>query len=90
MTCSFIRNPEEIPWGKVEAEYVVESTGVFTDKDKAAAHLKVCYKYPIDTFMIIYVIIMFSLILVDVSSTYFGHSCLVYVRSLIHYFHKGH
>lgn len=37
----FIRNPEEIPWGEAGAEYVVESTGVFTDKDKAAAHLKV-------------------------------------------------
>ncbi|KAL3501059.1 hypothetical protein ACH5RR_035508 [Cinchona calisaya] len=35
-----IRNPEEIPWGAAGAEYVVESTGVFTDKDKAAAHLK--------------------------------------------------
>ncbi|KAF5954970.1 hypothetical protein HYC85_007826 [Camellia sinensis] len=36
------RNPEEILWGEVGAEYVVESMGVFTDKDKAAAHLKVC------------------------------------------------
>ncbi|KHG23352.1 Glyceraldehyde-3-phosphate dehydrogenase-2C cytosolic [Gossypium arboreum] len=35
-----IKNPEEIPWGEAGAEYVVESTGVFTDKDKAAAHLK--------------------------------------------------
>ncbi|KZV24852.1 glyceraldehyde-3-phosphate dehydrogenase, cytosolic-like [Dorcoceras hygrometricum] len=35
------RNPEEIPWADAGAEYVVESTGVFTDKDKAAAHLKV-------------------------------------------------
>ncbi|CAK9137378.1 unnamed protein product [Ilex paraguariensis] len=35
-----IRNPEEIPWGETGAEFVVESTGVFTDKDKAAAHLK--------------------------------------------------
>lgn len=35
------RNPEEIPWGEAGAEFVVESTGVFTDKDKAAAHLKV-------------------------------------------------
>ncbi|KAG8383270.1 hypothetical protein BUALT_Bualt05G0167100 [Buddleja alternifolia] len=33
-------NPEEIPWGEAGAEFVVESTGVFTDKDKAAAHLK--------------------------------------------------
>ncbi|CAI9111525.1 OLC1v1011768C1 [Oldenlandia corymbosa var. corymbosa] len=35
------RNPEEIPWGEAGADFVVESTGVFTDKDKAAAHLKV-------------------------------------------------
>ena len=35
-----VRNPEEIPWGEAGAEYVVESTGVFTDQDKAAAHLK--------------------------------------------------
>ncbi|KAK1319682.1 Glyceraldehyde-3-phosphate dehydrogenase GAPC2, cytosolic [Acorus calamus] len=36
-----VRNPEEIPWAETGAEFVVESTGVFTDKDKAAAHLKV-------------------------------------------------
>ncbi|KAJ6339637.1 hypothetical protein OIU77_007559 [Salix suchowensis] len=35
-----VRNPEEIPWGETGAEYIVEATGVFTDKDKAAAHLK--------------------------------------------------
>ncbi|KAK4350645.1 hypothetical protein RND71_029958 [Anisodus tanguticus] len=35
------RNPEEIPWAQTGADYIVESTGVFTDKDKAAAHLKV-------------------------------------------------
>ncbi|KAG6536619.1 hypothetical protein ZIOFF_001677 [Zingiber officinale] len=34
-------NPEEIPWAETGAEFVVESTGVFTDKDKATAHLKV-------------------------------------------------
>ncbi|KAL7215463.1 hypothetical protein ACSBR1_027599 [Camellia fascicularis] len=40
------RNPEEILWGEVGAEYVVESMGVFTDKDKAAAHLKVVISAP--------------------------------------------
>ena len=31
---------DEIPWGSVGAEYVCESTGVFTEVDKASAHLK--------------------------------------------------
>lgn len=33
-TCCFYRNPAEIPWGEVGADYVVESTGVFTTKEK--------------------------------------------------------
>jgi glyceraldehyde 3-phosphate dehydrogenase len=33
-------NPEEIPWGACGADYVVESTGVFTAHEKAALHLK--------------------------------------------------
>jgi len=32
--------PEEIPWGEVGADYVVESTGLFTTTEKAQAHLK--------------------------------------------------
>ena len=32
--------PSEIPWGEVGAEYVVESSGVFTTTEKAEAHLK--------------------------------------------------
>ena len=35
-----LRNPEELPWGKLGADYVVESTGLFTDADGAGKHLK--------------------------------------------------
>ncbi len=33
------RNPADIPWGKIGAEYVVESTGLFLTKEKAQAHI---------------------------------------------------
>ena len=33
------KDPSQIPWGKIAAEYVVESTGVFTSTDKASAHI---------------------------------------------------
>ncbi|MEF9853898.1 MAG: type I glyceraldehyde-3-phosphate dehydrogenase [Hydrogenoanaerobacterium sp.] len=34
------REPANIPWGKCGAEYVVESTGVFTTIETASAHIK--------------------------------------------------
>eukprot|EP00883_Tetradesmus_obliquus_P008902 jgi/Sobl393_1/19652/SZX72485.1 len=33
-------DPTQIPWGQVGADYVVESTGVFTTIDKCQAHIK--------------------------------------------------
>eukprot|EP00796_Vickermania_ingenoplastis_P006032 gene6034-4334_t len=34
------RNPADLPWGKLGVEYVIESTGLFTDKAKAEGHIK--------------------------------------------------
>lgn len=38
--CSAIRNPEELPWGAMGVDVVLECTGIFTDAAKAGAHLK--------------------------------------------------
>ncbi|MEM7726105.1 MAG: type I glyceraldehyde-3-phosphate dehydrogenase [Cyanobacteria bacterium P01_A01_bin.45] len=37
--CVSIRNPAELPWKEKGADYVVESTGLFTTYDSASAHL---------------------------------------------------
>lgn len=34
------RNPEDLKWDEAGAEYVIEATGFFTSKEKAAMHLK--------------------------------------------------
>jgi glyceraldehyde 3-phosphate dehydrogenase len=39
------RDPKEIAWGAVGAEYVVESTGLFLTKEKAQAHIEAGAKY---------------------------------------------
>lgn len=38
--CLSVRNPAELPWGKLGADYVVESTGLFTDYEGASKHLQ--------------------------------------------------
>ena len=35
-----VRNPTELPWGDLGVDLVVESTGLFTARDKAAMHLE--------------------------------------------------
>jgi glyceraldehyde 3-phosphate dehydrogenase len=34
------KDPSAIPWGKAGADFVIESTGVFTSQEKASLHLK--------------------------------------------------
>ncbi|EFA73408.1 type I glyceraldehyde-3-phosphate dehydrogenase [Cylindrospermopsis raciborskii CENA303] len=38
--CVSVRNPAELPWGKLGVDYVVESTGLFTDFAGAESHLQ--------------------------------------------------
>ena len=35
-----MKRPEEIPWAACGAEYIVESSGVYTTLETASAHLK--------------------------------------------------
>ena len=37
--CVSVRNPSDLPWSKVGADYVVESTGLFTDYAGAEGHI---------------------------------------------------
>jgi glyceraldehyde 3-phosphate dehydrogenase len=37
--CVSVRNPEELPWKQYGVEYVLESTGIFTNYEGAAKHL---------------------------------------------------
>ncbi|WP_301186891.1 type I glyceraldehyde-3-phosphate dehydrogenase [uncultured Alistipes sp.] len=39
------KNPADLKWNEVEAEYVVESTGLFLTEEKAQAHLAAGAKY---------------------------------------------
>jgi glyceraldehyde 3-phosphate dehydrogenase len=34
-----VREPKELPWGDLAVDVVIESTGIFTSRDAAAAHL---------------------------------------------------
>jgi glyceraldehyde 3-phosphate dehydrogenase len=33
------RDPKALPWGELGVDVVIESTGLFTDRDKAAQHI---------------------------------------------------
>ena len=35
-----VRNPDELPWGDLGVDVVIESTGVFTSRDGAARHME--------------------------------------------------
>ena len=38
--CQSERNPGDLPWNKMNIDYVIESTGLFTTSEKAEEHLK--------------------------------------------------
>ncbi len=40
ISCTSERNPADLPWGKLNVDYVIESTGLFTTSEKAKEHLQ--------------------------------------------------
>ena len=38
--CLSEKNPSDLPWSDLKINYVIESTGLFTDSERAAEHLK--------------------------------------------------
>ena len=38
--CLAEKNPSDLPWNDLKIDYVIESTGLFTDSERAAEHLK--------------------------------------------------
>ena len=38
--CLSEKNPSDLPWSDLKIDYVIESTGLFTDSERAAEHLK--------------------------------------------------
>lgn len=43
--CTAVKDPTQLKWDEVGAEYVVESTGLFLTKEKAQAHIQAGAKY---------------------------------------------
>lgn len=41
------RDPKQLPWGKLDVDVVIESTGMFADKEKAEAHIQAGAKHVI-------------------------------------------
>jgi glyceraldehyde 3-phosphate dehydrogenase len=40
VSCLAVKDPAELPWGKLETDYVVESTGLFTTYEGARKHIQ--------------------------------------------------
>ena len=47
ITLSAEKDPTKLPWGAKGIDYVIESTGIFTDKEKASMHLAAGAKWVI-------------------------------------------